>query len=218
MITAIIPVRAGSQRLKDKNVLPFADSNLLIHKIKQLKKVPSLDRIVVSSDSDLMLDMAKKEGVLTHKRAPEYCDEKTKTFGEVVAHVCDNVEGDDVIWATCTCPLIMPEHYEEAIGIYKDLSEHDSLMAVRPFKKYIWDDNKPVNFEAGKGHIPSQQLPQYYFTTGLRIAPREKMVEWNYFVGPNPYKYVLPDYNCIDIDNEMDLRIANALYNEFFQN
>ena len=42
---AIIPVRAGSRRLPNKNILPFGDSNLLVHKIRQLKKVVLIDEI-----------------------------------------------------------------------------------------------------------------------------------------------------------------------------
>ena len=48
-----IPVRAGSTRLKNKNVAPFAGTNLLINKINQLKLVSEITKIVVSSDSDL---------------------------------------------------------------------------------------------------------------------------------------------------------------------
>ncbi len=101
-ITAIIPVREGSRRLKNKNVAPFAGTNLLINKINQLKQVQEINTIVVSSDSQMMLEMARQQGVATHKRAPEFCDEKSKTFGEVVAHICENVPGDDILWATCT--------------------------------------------------------------------------------------------------------------------
>ena len=40
VLTAVISVRAGSRRLPNKNILPFGGSNLLIHKIRQLKSVP----------------------------------------------------------------------------------------------------------------------------------------------------------------------------------
>ena len=83
MITAIIPVREGSRRLKNKNVAPFAGTNLLINKINQLKQVKEITNIVVSSDSDNMLEMARLQGVSTHKRAVEFCDEKSKTFGDM---------------------------------------------------------------------------------------------------------------------------------------
>ena len=57
-ITAVIPVREGSRRLKNKNVAPFAGTNLLINKINQLKQVKEVSDIVVSSDSETMLAMA----------------------------------------------------------------------------------------------------------------------------------------------------------------
>ena len=51
-ITAIIPVRKNSKRLKNKNFLPFIKKKSLLElKIDQLKKVKYIDRIVVSSDS-----------------------------------------------------------------------------------------------------------------------------------------------------------------------
>ena len=135
--TAIIPVREGSRRLKNKNIAPFAGTNLLINKINQLKEVTEIEKIVVSSDSDMMLKMAESRGVLSHKRSIEFCDEKTKTFGEVVAHICDNVEGDDILWATCTAPLVFPKHYREAIQLYKNAIKegYDSLVSMEKFKR-----------------------------------------------------------------------------------
>lgn len=131
-ITAIIPVREGSRRLKNKNIAPFAGTNLLINKINQLKQVDEITDIVVSSDSDLMLAMASSQGVKTHKRAPEFCDEKTKTFGEVVAHICESVPGNDILWATCTAPLVFPKHYREAVALYYKALEqgYDSLVSM----------------------------------------------------------------------------------------
>ena len=71
-LTAIIPVREGSERVKNKNIKPFAGKTLLEIKIESLKRVDGLDDIVVSSDSRLMLDMAKKLGVKTHHRDDYY--------------------------------------------------------------------------------------------------------------------------------------------------
>lgn len=211
--TAIIPVREGSRRLKNKNVAPFAGTNLLINKINQLKQVSEIDTIVVSSDSELMLAMASSQDVLTHKRAPEFCDEKSKTFGEVVAHICENVRGDDILWATCTAPLVFPKHYRDAIHIYKQkLQEgYDSLVSMQEIKRYLWDENGPINYELGIKHVPSQQLPPLYFCTdGILLAPRVKMIEWKYFHGTSPYRYILDKRTSIDIDDGLDLACARA--------
>ena len=212
-ITAIIPVREGSRRLKNKNVATFAGTNLLINKINQLKQVKELSNIVVSSDSDLMLSMAKSQGVDIHKRAIEFCDEKSKTFGEVVSHICENVSGDDILWATCTAPLVFPKQYREAIKLYYQALEdgYDSLVSMEKFKRYLWDENGPVNYELGIRHVPSQQLPPLYFVTdGILLAPREKMIEWKYFHGHNPYRFILDKRTSIDIDDGLDLACARA--------
>lgn len=212
-ITAIIPVREGSRRFKNKNVAPFAGTNLLINKINQLKQVKEISNIVVSSDSDLMLSMAKSQGVDIHKRAIEFCDEKSKTFGEVVSHICENVSGDDILWATCTAPLVFPKQYREAIKLYYQALEdgYDSLVSMEKFKRYLWDENGPVNYELGIRHVPSQQLPPLYFVTdGILLAPREKMIEWKYFHGHNPYRFILDKRTSIDIDDGLDLACARA--------
>lgn len=212
-ITAVIPVRAGSTRLRDKNVAPFAGTNLLVNKIRQLREVREITRIVVSSDSDLMLAMACAAGAGTHKRAPEYCDERTRSFGEVVRHIAESVDGETVLWATCTSPLVFPKDYREAIAAYYAALEkgYDSLMSVEPFRRYVWDEEGPLNYELGLGHVPSQQLPALYFVTdGILMAPREKMIEWSYFHGRHPYKFVVDKRTGCDVDDGLDLACARA--------
>lgn len=215
-ITAIIPVRAGSRRMKNKNIAPFNGTTLLEHKIETLKQVPEISSIVVSSDSEYMLGLAEKHGVLTHKRPLEYCDEQTKTFGEVVRFVCSSVEGGHVLWSPCTSPLIYPKLYSQAISRYwKALNDgYDSLMTVEILKRYLWDKSGPLNYELGVKHVPSQQLPELYVVTnGILLAPREKMIEWAYFFGPHPYKFELEKFTAVDVDDELDLIHAQAWLN-----
>ena len=216
-ITAIIPVRAGSRRLKNKNIAPFGNSNLLLNKIEQLKQVPEVTQIVVSSDSDYMLDLARKAGVKTHKRALEYCDEKTKSFGEVVKHICESVSGDHILWATCTSPLVEPFMYSCAISDYFTNVVHgsyDSLVSFDMIKRYLWNDDGPLNYELGVKHVPSQQLPPLYIVTdGILIAPREKMIQWSYFHGRNPYRFIVDKRAAVDVDDGLDLLCARAWLN-----
>ena len=212
-ITAIIPVRAGSRRLKNKNIAPFAGTNLLLNKIEQLKKVKEINNIVVSSDSDVMLEMAKDAGTITHKRSLEFCDEKSKSFGEVVQHIASSVDGDHILWATCTSPLVFPYLYKKAIKEYYIAinNGYDSLVSFERIKRYLWNENGPINYELGIRHVPSQQLPEMYIVTdGVLIAPRKKMIEWSYFHGSNPYKFIIDKRASIDIDDGLDLACARA--------
>ena len=213
MYTAIIPVRKGSRRLKGKNVADFYGTTLLEYKINQLKKVKEITAIVVSSDCDDMLSIAQKHNVVVHKRELIYCDEKTKSFGEVVEHICQNVSGKNIIWATCTSPLVEPEDYSKAINTYEEQLKNnfDSLMSVEEFKRYLWTENGPLNYELGVKHVPSQELPPLFrVTDGVLIAPRHKMIEWQYFHGVNPYMYKMDKRSSVDIDDLYDLECAKA--------
>ena len=161
-ITAVIPVRAGSTRLPNKNILKFADTNLLINKIRQLKGVEKIDEIVVSTDSDEMIEMAKKEGVDFQKRPIEYCDEKTKTFNEVVEYIAQTLKTDILIWAPCVCPIVDTPCFRQAVDKFLNLdSKYDSVVSAMLLKEYIFDEEKPVNFSI-EHHVPSQKLPNWH--------------------------------------------------------
>ncbi|EAL2339743.1 acylneuraminate cytidylyltransferase family protein [Campylobacter coli] len=213
-LTAIIPVRAGSKRLRNKNILPFGESNLLIHKINQLKKVDAVNEIVVSSDSDEMLDMAKKEGVLVHKRELIYADEITKSFSEVIMNVVSHCgTREHVMWAPCVCPLCDENDFKNAIESYnKKVLEtkcFDSIISSKYFKEYLWDEYKPINYSLGEGHVPSQQLPNFQtIVNGFYLASRENMLTWKYFFGLKPYRLEISQVHAIDIDTEFDYQCA----------
>ena len=69
-LVAVVPVREGSQRVKNKNFKPFGGKNLLIHKIETLKKVKNLDEIVINTDSEEAIDVAKNFKISYKKRVP----------------------------------------------------------------------------------------------------------------------------------------------------
>lgn len=60
-ITAVIPIRSGSQRVKDKNLRPFADTTLMENKINSLLKVPELDSIIVNTNSEEAIEIVEKK-------------------------------------------------------------------------------------------------------------------------------------------------------------
>ena len=212
-ITAVIPVRAGSRRMKNKNIAPFNGTTLLEHKIEILKKVPEITKIVVTSDSEYMLGLAEKHEVDTHRRPDEYCDEVSRTFGETVRLVCSAIEGDHILWAPCTSPLVYPALYSKAILLYFQALKdgYDSLISVELFKHFMWDEEKPLNYELGEKQVPSQLLPNLYVVTnGILLSPREKAIELAYTYGHHPYKLEIDKCATVDIDDELDLIQAKA--------
>ena len=59
-ITAVIPIRSGSQRVKDKNLRAFADTNLMDLNTKNLLKFPKHTTIVVNTNSGSAKEIVNK--------------------------------------------------------------------------------------------------------------------------------------------------------------
>lgn len=215
--TAVIPVRAGSTRVKDKNIRPFAGSSLLEVKIEQLKRISYIDQIVVSSDSEQMLELATCKEVMAIRRPIEYCDEKSKSFNEVVRYIAqEQVSTEDMMWVPCVCPLLEDNSIIKAMEIYECIKRgeisNDSLVSAKLLQEYVFDEHGPINFSV-EHHVPSQRLPRWHtIQNGFFIAPRIKMIEWGFVYGRNPFLYEIDDFQLLDIDNQEQFEIAELLY------
>lgn len=212
-ITAIIPVKGNSSRLPGKNILPFGESNLLLHKISQLKQVEEITEIIVSSDSDIMLEMAEKAGVKAIKRPIHFADESLP-FGLFLDYVCEIASCEHVMWACVTNPLVEPYLYKKAIKLYFEKLEegYDSLITCLPYQHFLMDENGPMNFKPGLEHTNSEKLPIiYHFTNGVNLAPKNKIKEWHYNFGPKAYKLLVNKREAVDIDDIYDYATARAL-------
>ena len=101
MMIAVIAVRAGSQRIKNKNLQELGGKTLLERKILTLFDVYHfgyLDGIIVNSDCDKMLDIAKKMGVETHKREEYYASSEC-TNSEFHQHIGKVTPAEDIFLA-----------------------------------------------------------------------------------------------------------------------
>ena len=117
--TALIAVRKGSQRIKNKNVKPFCESSLLEIKIQQAKRCSLIDEVVVSSDCEEMLQVAKKLGASTRKRDGYFCSSSVP-MNLVYEHLAKNISCDHVVYLHVTSPLLTDESLDKAIVSYKE--------------------------------------------------------------------------------------------------
>lgn len=119
-IKAMVAVRSGSVRVQNKNIKPFAGSSLLEIKLRQLKRIPNLDGIVVNSNSDEMLGIAAGLGCETVKR-DEYYASNAVSMSDVYKNMAENFDGDVVAYINVTNPLLKDETIIRAIETYKEI-------------------------------------------------------------------------------------------------
>ena len=60
-VLAIIPARAGSKGVKNKNIKSLDGKPLILYTIEEAKKSDQIDKIVVSTDSTEIADLSKKK-------------------------------------------------------------------------------------------------------------------------------------------------------------
>lgn len=219
-LTAIIPARKENGNLVDKNILPFGNTNLLIHKLRQLKNVAQIHKIIVSSEDDAILELAEMEGVIPLKRPEEYARSDC-SFGKFVSYICSEVTGDNILWTCVTSPFIDEDIYRNAIKTYFEKLEegYDSLITVQEQKRFMLDENGALNFKRGLKHPYSDQLPKLFlYSNGIAIAQRLKMIEWNYNWGHIPYLYTVDKIAGIEIHDKYDYQYANYFIREYRKN
>lgn len=209
---ALIAVRSGSERVINKNLRPFAGSNLLELKIKQLMQVKEFDGIIVNSNDDSMLEIAARLGAETVKRDPVYASSSV-SMSDVYQNMAENFNGDIVVYTNVTNPLVETASYSNAINKYKELSgQFDSLNSAHLIKEFMFLDNKPINYDLI--HQPrSQDLPNIYaLNFAISIITREDMIKYKNVVGRKPYMFELTETESVDIDTEFDFEISEFLY------
>lgn len=209
-IVALIAVRGGSKRIKNKNIKQFANSNLLSIKLKQAQRLGL--KTYVSSDCDDMLSIAEKNGAIALKRDPYFASDHVP-MREVYRHLAEVVHHEHILYLHVTSPLLKDETLENAIDLYSHLSkEYDSLASVHEVKEYMWINGKPLNYDP-TNHPRSQDLPNIYaLNFAFNIIPRNLMIERRNILGNYFYPYFLDEIESIDVDTELDFAFAEFIY------
>jgi CMP-N-acetylneuraminic acid synthetase len=211
-IKALVAVRSGSQRVINKNMRPFVGSSLLEIKLRQLTGISCLGGVIVNSNDDGMLALARKYGCETVKR-DEYYASSCISMSDVYQNMAENCNADIIVYANCTNPLLSDESIKKAIDLYCSINtEYDSINSAHLIKEFLFRDNIPINYDLR--HQPrSQDLPDIYaLNFAFNILSRTTMIECKNVVGNRPYIFGIDEVEATDIDNEIDFEFAEYLY------
>jgi len=211
-LAAVLTVRKGSERVKNKNFKPFCKKNLLGYKIETLKKVRGIGEIIINTDSDEAIKMAKDYGVNFHKRDPYYASSQCPN-SEFWAHIAENTKSEYILFTHCTNPLIKQETYEHIIEIFKkEKNNYDSFNTVTEVKEFLILNKKPLNFDFNKAPN-SQNLPDVIkLNFAINILPTKLMHQRKSLIGNKPYFYKTNQTEAFDINTNHDFEVAEALF------
>jgi len=220
-ILALIPARSGSKALPDKNIRLIAGKPMLAYSIEHALASRFITRTIVSTDSELYAEIAKKYGAEVPFCRPYGISQELSTDLETFTHALSWLkENEGYIPDICvqlrpTYPIRNVDDIDKCIQKLIDNPDIDSVRSITPvektpFKMWFQEKNgllKPV-LNAGFDeayNLPRQMLPQAYIQNGCIDVVRTTVItEMNSMTGKKIFGYLM-DGN-LDIDVEDDLK------------
>ncbi len=214
-VLAIIPARGGSKRLPKKNVKLLNGKPLIAYSIEFALKCPLINKVVLSTESVEIANIARDYGAEVLIRPNELAQDTTKT-APVMVHVVDELEKnaykpDIIVLLQATCPLRTDGLCENALKILRENPQYDSVFSgfQKSYTMATWVKDKEGNATALYDyHLrPRWQDVEVnnkiFAEDGAFYAIKyDAFRKFNDFIGENPYIYEVKQ--SIDIDTQAD--------------
>jgi CMP-N-acetylneuraminic acid synthetase len=214
---AIIPARGGSKRLPGKNMVDLGGKPLIVHSIEYaLENKDIIDRIVVSTDSEEIKNIAIKSGVDVIIRPEELSDDYSPTWEAVKHAITETGEiWDHVFVLQPTNPLRPKNLLRKAYDKFLNSSKKCLFTISRSERKLGKITNntyRTINYKFGERS--QDMVPLYYENGLLYIVKPEFVMEENCLISEENIVYeVSHPYSGVDIDTAEDLDYARFLLN-----
>lgn len=218
-VLAIIPARGGSKGLPNKNILPLLGHPLIAYSIKAAQDAKLITRVMVSTDSQAIADVALKYGADVPFLRPAEFAQDLSTDLEVFVHALnwlkenENYSPDLVVQLRPTSPIRKADLIDECITKLTE-SDAESLRIVTPspitpYKMWrIEDENQPmIPLLSVEGtdepfNEPRQRLPKTFWQIGtLDVIRPEVILEKNSMSGKKIMPHIVGNEWAIDIDD-----------------
>lgn len=213
-VTALMPMKGNSERVPGKNIRDFAGKPLCLHVIDMLMECPSVEKIIINTDSEQIAELVQTRGkVQAVARPKELCGDFV-SMNEIINHDLSFVATGHVLQTHATNPLLTASTLEKAIGEYMGrLSQYDSLFSVTAWQaRFYWPDGRPVNHNPEE-LLRTQDLPPLYEENSCfyLFSPESFRANNKTRIGKKPLPYPISKLEAIDIDEEDDFLMAQAL-------
>lgn len=214
-IIAVVPMKLNNRRLPQKNTKCFTNGEPLCYYIlNTLKQISQIDEVYVyCSNEDIKNFIPERVRYL--KRCESLDTDKT-SMNDVLLAFANDIDADVYVMTHTTAPFISKESILKGLVAVTD-GDYDSSFAAKKLQDFLWKDGVPFNYTLD--NIPRTQdlEPLYEETSGFYIYKKSVIKDFKRRIGKKPYIVEVGEIESIDIDEEQDFMIADAIYNHFFR-
>jgi N-acylneuraminate cytidylyltransferase len=223
--TAFVFARGGSKGLPNKNILEIEGVPLIAWSIKHAKSCSRIERVIVSTDSEKIKEIALEYGAEVPFMRPAELANDTASELDGWRHAIKELERIDgtypeiMISLPATSPLRIPNDIDRAIARYDD-GDVDVVIGVTPahrnpyFNMVNFDSNSHVHIVGNRngGIERRQDAPEVFdITTVVYVANSDYILKNKSLFLGRVGAIEIPQERSIDIDTQHDFEIAKYL-------
>lgn len=219
-VLAVIPARAGSKGLPRKNLRLLGGKPLIDWTVAAARGSSFLDRVILSTEDEETIAHGRSIGCDVPFRRPDELATDTARTIHVLHHLLENIDGsyDYVVQLQPTSPFRTSSDIDSAIRLCLEANA-PACVSVCPVEKspqWIFSLRQNSRMQPLMP-LPErlsrrQDMPPYYELNGAIYVAR---VDWirrqQGFLSDETVAYVMPQKRSLDIDDEIDLALAEIL-------
>jgi CMP-N,N'-diacetyllegionaminic acid synthase len=226
-----ISARGGSKGVPNKNIRILGGKPLIAYAIIESLKSKYIDRVVVSTDSNAIAEVAEKYGAEVLRRPNVLAEDRTplidSTQYTMRAMDSQGFNADIIVQLSPTCPFLTIEHIDQSIEMVADddcecsvslkkiQHEHPYRARVLHQNDFFENYEQEVDVESKQYHS-RQDLPDLYCTTGGLYTRQRHLLESytgdDFAMGVHRKGILLTDIEAVNIDEMIDFYFTEFLF------
>lgn len=217
----LIPARKNSKGIKKKNLKIFNKKPLLYWTINIAKKCKYFDRIILSTDCQLISTLGKKYGIEVPFLRPKNISQDETEMLEVAKHLKEflkkqNYFFDALVILQPTSPLRSHKILNKVCDIFSS-NRYDSLLSVIPIPHQFNNNLKLKEIQKNefilKNNFKSlrQKVEKKYTSDGGNFFITKYKNLDKYIIGGKIYGYQIPQFYSLDINNNYDFKLGEVI-------
>jgi CMP-N-acetylneuraminic acid synthetase len=217
LIYGIIPARGGSKSIRNKNMHLLGGKPLIFYTINQALKSKIFDKIIVSTDSNTIIDYSKKfKGISVIKRPKNISGDKSPTI-DALLHACNvlykekGVYPHIVLTIEPTSPFRKVSTIKKSINLLKKNKKIDSIMSVKKTKEVFVNIKKNLVILSKKARRRQDRDFLFIETGTLWATKYDVLKKKKSILGKNCLPIFVDQIESIDINEKKDLELASII-------
>lgn len=215
---ALVPLKAHSERMPNKNFAELAGKPLFRWVLDALLALPDIDLVVINTDARAQLAAAgleESDRVVIRDRAASLCGDLV-SMNLILTDDLEAVPAQRYVMTHATNPLLTAGTIAAALDALAGSPAHDSLFGVtRVQTRFYTADGRAVNHDPDN-LVRTQDLePWFEENSCLYVFTADSFAGTRARIGRRPLLFEIPPLEAVDIDAPSDWVIAEALASRF---